>query len=145
MTILLLSKALLIGVLYVWGCLWGQDKGLEVKTLSRGQFWQLASRAAYVLRCRLGLQFGDAHVHFFTGNCVEDLAFRLAAVMVGTVPVTVNWDSDTIERILYKVQSSKAKVKTLGSFGDRPLGLWNRLFLSWFDEMDAWMDGWMNY
>lgn len=93
-----------------WLLSWLQDKGLEVKTFTRGQFWQLASRAAYVLRERLGLSYGDTHVHFFTGNCVEDLAFRLAAVMVGTVPVTVNWDSDPIDRILYKVKSSKAKV-----------------------------------
>lgn len=30
--------------------------------------------------------------------------------MVGTVPVTVNWDSDPIDRIIYKVQSSHAKL-----------------------------------
>lgn len=49
-------------------------------------------------------------MHLFHGNSVEDVALRVAATMVGLVPVTVNWDSDPVERILYKVRSSGARV-----------------------------------
>ena len=43
-------------------------------------------------------------------NTPEDLVFRLAAVMVGTVPATVNWQADNTERIVGKVQASAAKL-----------------------------------
>ena len=42
-------------------------------------------------------------MHLFAANSVEDVALRLASVMVGTVPVTVNWDSDPIDRVVFKV------------------------------------------
>ena len=69
----------------------------------------MAGRMAYVLKHELKLKKGNAQVHVFKGNSVEDLALRLASVMVGTVPVTINWDSDPLDRIVYKVQSSQAK------------------------------------
>lgn len=86
-----------------------QDKGLSQTQLTRAQFWRLASRAARLLKEELGVSKGDAHVHFFSGNTVEDLALRLAAVLLGSVPVTVNWDSDTLDRIVYKARCSAAK------------------------------------
>jgi acyl-CoA synthetase (AMP-forming)/AMP-acid ligase II len=63
----------------------------------------LARRFAYVLKHQAKLRKGDCHVHLFAANSVEDVALRLASVMVGTVPVTVNWDSDPIDRVVFKV------------------------------------------
>lgn len=79
-------------------------------TLTRGELWARASRLARALRRRHGLGKGDRFVHLFCGNSVEDVALRVAAAMVGAVPVTVNWDSDPVDRILYKVQSSGARL-----------------------------------
>lgn len=79
-------------------------------TLTRGELWARASRLARALTRGHGLGKGGRFVHLFRGNSVEDVALRVAATMVGAVPVTVNWDSDPVERILYKVQSSGARV-----------------------------------
>jgi len=46
---------------------------------------------------------GDRFVVYMTDNRLEDLALRLGATMVGAVPVTVNWQADTDDRVLYKV------------------------------------------
>ena len=85
------------------------DKSLQTKTLSRGVFWDLSVKAAGVLR-DYGLVAGDTCVHYFSDNAVEDLAFRLGATMLGTVPVTVNWQADTPERVVYKITLAKAKL-----------------------------------
>lgn len=72
--------------------------------------WLMATRMAYILKVELGLKKGDTHIHLFKGNSVGDLALRLANVMIGSIPVTINWDSDPEDRILYKIESSKAHV-----------------------------------
>ena len=41
---------------------------------------------------------------------MEDLVFRMASVIVGSVPVTINWSADTVERIVYKVKETKSKL-----------------------------------
>eukprot|EP00928_Gymnodinium_smaydae_P062401 TRINITY_DN46279_c0_g1_i1.p1 TRINITY_DN46279_c0_g1~~TRINITY_DN46279_c0_g1_i1.p1 ORF type:complete len:640 (+),score=129.68 TRINITY_DN46279_c0_g1_i1:65-1921(+) len=87
----------------------GEDKKLVGTSYTRAEFWSLAKKAAYVLK-RAGLQRGDAHLHYFSGNQLADLAFRLASVFLGTVPVTINWEADTPERIVYKAQVTKAKI-----------------------------------
>ncbi len=79
-------------------------------THTRGQLWALARRFAHVLTHHAGLRKGDCQFHLFAANSVEDVALRLAAVMVGTVPVTVNWDSDPVDRVVFKARSSQAKV-----------------------------------
>lgn len=71
--------------------------------LTRGEFLTLAQKAASVLASS-GLSAGDCHVHFFSCNTLGDLAFRLASVMLGTVPVTINWQADTPERVVHKVR-----------------------------------------
>ena len=48
-------------------------------------------------------------MHYFTDNAHEDLAFRLGATMLGTVPVTVNWQADTPERVAYKLSITEAR------------------------------------
>jgi len=79
-------------------------------TWSRRELWELSRRFAYVLTKQAKLKKGDCQVHLFAGNSAEDVALRLASVMTGTVPVTVNWDSDPLDRVVFKVQSSRAKV-----------------------------------
>ena len=79
------------------------DKSVRRERFTRGDVWSLARRAAGVLRSH-GLGLGDCFAHYFTGNRPADLAFRLGAAMVGAVPVTINWQADTPERIAYKLQ-----------------------------------------
>jgi len=85
------------------------DKSLSSTTLTRGEFWLLARRAASVLRAA-GLGFGDCHTHYFSDNTLGDVIFRLAAVMVGTTPCTINWQADTPERVVHKVKVTSSKL-----------------------------------
>ena len=80
----------------------GDDKKLRAKKYTRGEFYEMALRAAAVM-ASTGLQPGDSVTHFFSCNTLGDLAFRLASVMLGTVPVTINWQADTVDKVLYKV------------------------------------------
>jgi len=83
----------------------------EVKklALTRGEFWDLAySTAAYLNEH--GLSKGDRIVHCFSSSSLYDLVFRLAAVLVGCVPVTINWQADDNERIIYKAKITDAKL-----------------------------------
>jgi len=78
-------------------------------TLSRGEFWDLACSAATHLR-EQRLSKGDRIVHGFSSNSPYDLLFRLADVMTGCVPVTINWQADDDERVIYKTKLTKAKL-----------------------------------
>lgn len=84
-------------------------KNVQKRSLTRGDFWDLACSAAAYLT-ELGLSKGDRVVHFFSHNSLYDLVFRLAAVMVGCVPVTINWQVDTNETVLYKAKVTEAKL-----------------------------------
>ena len=77
--------------------------------LTRGEFWDLACSAAAYLS-EHGLSKGDRIVHAFSANSLYDLAFRLAAVLIGCVPVTINWQADDNEHILYKAKVTEAKL-----------------------------------
>lgn len=72
-------------------------------SLTAGAFVDSARRAATCLRA-LGLRAGDRQLHLFGANERDDLILRLAAVMCGTVPVTVNWQADDAARIRYKAE-----------------------------------------
>jgi acyl-CoA synthetase (AMP-forming)/AMP-acid ligase II len=85
------------------------DKTLSTTQYTRQQFLVLAARAKEYLTSR-GIQRGDHVCHCFSSNTVEDLAFRLASVFVGSIPVTVNWQADTPERVLYKVTVTGCKL-----------------------------------
>lgn len=76
------------------------DKSLDTQTFTRGEFLELALRAASVVR-RAGIAPGEHQTHFFSCNTVGDLAFRLASVLLGTTPVTINWQADTAEKVHY--------------------------------------------
>ncbi|HUV38733.1 MAG TPA: class I adenylate-forming enzyme family protein [Planctomycetota bacterium] len=85
------------------------DKSVRREDFTRGEFRSLALRAASVLR-GAGLGCGDCFAHFFSGNRPADLAFRLAATMTGAVPVTVNWQADTPERVVYKIELTASRL-----------------------------------
>ena len=82
---------------------------VDKRSLTRGEFWDLACSAATHLS-QIGIPKGSRVVHFFAANSLYDLVFRLAAVLVGCVPVTVNWQADDNERICYKTTITGAKI-----------------------------------
>ncbi len=92
----------------------GPDKQPWRREFTRGEFWALALKGAHVLRSH-GLGRGDCFANWFGGNRAEDLAFRLAATMVGAVPVTVNWQADTQERIAYKIELTECRLALTGA------------------------------
>ncbi|MCF7935624.1 MAG: acyl--CoA ligase, partial [Synergistales bacterium] len=83
--------------------------GSTAELFTRRRFLSLGRKAATVLH-RYGLQPGDRFVNGFGANSPVDLAFRLGAILTGTVPVTVNWQADSPERAAYKVEISKARL-----------------------------------
>lgn len=91
-----------------------KDKIVHIKRLSRGDFWKQSSSALTFL-LNNAMNKGDRQVHYFSGNTVEDLAFRTAAMMIGTVPVTINWQADPEEIIYYKIASTNAKIMIIDS------------------------------
>jgi acyl-CoA synthetase (AMP-forming)/AMP-acid ligase II len=76
---------------------------------TREAFWTLSARAAAVL-ARHGLGKGDRFLNGFGKNRIEDLAFRMGSTMVGAIPVTVNWQADTLEQMAYKIEASESRL-----------------------------------
>ncbi|CEM31302.1 unnamed protein product [Vitrella brassicaformis CCMP3155] len=86
-----------------------EDKSLLCTSYTRGAIWRLAQQAAHTLRS-YGIAHGDRVTHFMTANRMEDVVFRVAAVLTGMVPVTVNWQADSLDRVKYKISSTGSKV-----------------------------------
>jgi len=86
-----------------------QEGKVKKFALTRGEFWDLACSAATYLS-EQGLAKGNRIVHCFSFNSLYDLVFRLAAVLVGCVPVTINWQADSNETIIYKIGITDAKL-----------------------------------
>jgi len=84
-------------------------RGIRQRSLTRGEFWDLACSGASCLLER-GLSPGDRIAHCFSHNSICDLVFRLASVLVGCVPVTINWQADGNERIIHKATITDAKL-----------------------------------
>ena len=82
------------------------DRSIQTRSFSRGQFLYLARQAAGSLHAH-GCRPGERVLHAMSRNHYTDLAFRLGAVMLGTVPVTVNWQADNGERVLYKISATQ--------------------------------------
>ncbi|GMH98775.1 hypothetical protein TrST_g11138 [Triparma strigata] len=76
---------------------------------SRASFFTLVCRYAAMMKAQ-GIVKGSRAVHLFSCNTLHDLALRTASVLLGSVPVTVNWGADTTERILYKISKTGASV-----------------------------------
>jgi acyl-CoA synthetase (AMP-forming)/AMP-acid ligase II len=87
----------------------GEGGTVGRRTWTRREFWSLSKRAAGVLRSA-GVGLGDRFAHYFTANRPADLAFRLGATMVGAVPVTINWQADTLDRIVYKIDLTACRL-----------------------------------
>jgi len=81
----------------------------RTRTWTRGQFWDLACLAAARLN-DLGLGKEERVLHCFSANSPYDLAFRLGESLIGAVPVTVNWQADNDERLLYKAEATSARI-----------------------------------
>lgn len=86
-----------------------ENKSIIKESFTRGDFFKMAIAAAQYIR-NSGIQKGGRIIHAFSKNSVYDLAFRLGAVFTGTVPVTINWQADENERIIYKIKISDAKL-----------------------------------
>jgi len=87
----------------------GPNKEFVRADLTRLEFWERSRLAAGTLVSE-GLVKGDRFVLYMSDNRLEDLVLRLASVMVGCSPVTVNWQADTPSRVAYKVRSTGSKV-----------------------------------
>ncbi len=86
------------------------DEGrVSVRTLTRGEFWDMACGAAGYLGS-LGLVKGTRIIHCFSSNNLSDAVFRLAALLVGCTTVTINWQADSDDTIIYKTRLTGAKV-----------------------------------
>ncbi len=83
-------------------------KRINRKTLTRGEFRDLACCGARYLSDH-GASKGDRVLHCFSCNSYYDAIFRLASVLVGCVPVTVNWQADDNDRIVTKARITKAR------------------------------------
>jgi len=86
-----------------------EGDSIRAQLFTRGQFWDLAAMGAAYLTEK-GLSKGDRIVHGFSDNSPYDLIFRLSAVMTGGVPVTINWQADDNERLIYKATITGAKI-----------------------------------
>jgi len=86
-----------------------KQDSIQKRTLTRGEFWALSCSAAAYLS-NFGISKGDRIIHCFSANSPYDLVFRLAAVLVGGAPVTINWQADDNERIAYKATITEARI-----------------------------------
>ena len=102
---------------------------IQRRLLTRGEFWELACSAAAHLS-NLGISKGVRIVHCFSSNSLHDLVFRLASVLVGGVPATINWQVDDNERIVYKATITQARVC-----------LYDRGFASRIEDLKAALPG----
>ena len=102
---------------------------IQKRTLTRGEFWELTCSAAAHLS-NLGISKGGRIVHCFSSNSPYDLIFRLASVLVGGAPVTINWQVDDNERIAYKARITEARIC-----------IYDRGFTSRVEELKASLPG----
>jgi len=92
----------------------GNGKHLLRTALTRDALWVLARKAATVIR-NAGCKTGDCFSLCFSANHYSDLAFRLASIMTGTTPVTINRQADTIAQISYKIDLTECKLAVADS------------------------------
>lgn len=85
-----------------------EDRNLKRRVLTRGEFLSLAEAGAAFL-IENGAVKGDRMVHCFSANNPYDLVFRLAGVLAGCVPVTINWQTDDDDHIIWKTKVTGAR------------------------------------
>eukprot|EP01039_Chlorochromonas_danica_P010169 gene10169-11253_t len=82
-------------------------KTFEAQAVTRQSFLLLVRKALALLQSH-GVGRGHRVLHNFSANRLEDLVFRAAAVLLGFVPVTVNWQADSDDQVLYKLNVTEA-------------------------------------
>ena len=90
-----------------------KDKNIIIETFTRSEFLALAHKAAFLIRMN-DIKSRDKILFCFGKNNIKDLIFRFASIITGTVPVTVNWQADPLERIFYKLNKSNCKAVISG-------------------------------
>jgi long-subunit acyl-CoA synthetase (AMP-forming) len=85
-----------------------QNKNIKTETLTRSEFLTLARKAAFLIK-KNKIESGDKILFCFGKNNIKDIIFRFACIMTGTVPVTVNWQADPLDRIFFKLEKSNSK------------------------------------
>lgn len=84
------------------------DKKVNEQSYSRSQFSCLVQRAVRLMQ-HYHVRKGDRVLLHLSANRMEDLVIRAAAVVLGFVAVTVNWQADSIEQVRYKLRVTAAK------------------------------------
>lgn len=82
-------------------------KTFVAQAVTRQSFLLLVRKALALLQAH-GVGRGHRVLHNFSANRLEDLVFRAAAVLLGFVPVTVNWQADSDDQVLYKLMVTEA-------------------------------------
>eukprot|EP01031_Cornospumella_fuschlensis_P042540 gene42540-51978_t len=85
------------------------NKTVRELAYSRGDFLRLVTQVISLFTSR-GIGKGSRVLHNFSGNRIEDVIIRAAAVFLGFVPVTVNWQADSADQIKYKLVATEAKI-----------------------------------
>jgi acyl-CoA synthetase (AMP-forming)/AMP-acid ligase II len=85
----------------------GADKRIVQVTYTRKQFSLLVQRAISMLLSQ-NVKKGDRLLMHISANRVEDLIIRTASTVIGFVPVTVNWQADSLEEVTYKLKITAA-------------------------------------
>lgn len=86
------------------------DEGrVGTRALTRGEFWDMACGVAVYLE-GLNMIRGTRIVHCFSSNHLFDPVLRLAEVLVGCTTVTVNWQADSDDTIVYKARLTGARL-----------------------------------
>lgn len=90
------------------------DKSVKISNFTRKEFWDMVMRSITLLKS-LGATKGNRIIHYVSGNIVEDLVLRTASIFLATVPVTINWQADTVSQIDYKITSTEAAIIVVDS------------------------------
>jgi len=83
------------------------DQTISRTKFTRKEFLSLVRKAAGLLKAN-GCDKGHRILHCFGANDFNDLAHRLASSLIGIIPVTVNWQADPLERVIYKFENTDA-------------------------------------
>lgn len=98
---------------FLYYYLFDEEKHIEAKSFTRKDFLTLIMKAAWLIK-RTGAKKNQKILHCFSRNDYVDCVFRHASTLTGTVPVTVNWQADTPEKVLFKFKNSQAAVVLVG-------------------------------
>ena len=90
------------------------DKSVKISNYTRMEFWDMVMRSITLLRS-LGATKGNRIIHYVSDNIVEDLVLRTASIFIATIPVTINWQADTVCQIDYKITSTEATIIVVDS------------------------------